>query len=522
MGKINVITKSCRSVTLEICNGKAYYSEEVYNVYLNKELVLKNQKKNVLSLYDLVPETLYTIKIENENKEIIGTTQIVTEAEYVRLNVKKFGAVGDGKTEDTMALQAAIYSCPDGGSVYIPKGTYMSAPLFLRSHITIIFEEGAALVGLTDRNKYPVLPGYTISEDEQREYYLGTWEGNPLDTMASLITGINVENVKIIGKGIVDGNAQNGDWWLDIKKKVRGWRPRTIFLNGCKDIEIQGITVKNSPSWTVHPYFSENLKFIDMEIINPSNSPNTDGINPESCKNVEIIGTKISVGDDCIAIKSGKLFMGQKFKRPSENITIRNCMMEKGHGAIVFGSEISGGVKDIFVSDCLFIHTDRGIRIKTRRGRGKDCIIDGITLKNIKMNSVKTPLVINMFYFCDPDGKSEYVWSKEPLPVDDWTPTIGYLSFKDMICEDCQVAATFFYGLPENPIGKVEMENIAFTFREGETIKDTPAMMSFLEPVCKMGIFVKNVDTLRLRNVTLQGYEGEPIITENIQELINE
>ena len=522
MGKINVITKSCRSVTLEICNTKAYYSGAEYTIYLNKEPVIKNNKKNVFSLYNLLPETAYTIEVENENKEIIGATQIVTDTEYVKLNVKKFGAAGDGETEDTIAIQGAICSCPDGGSVYIPKGIYMTAPLFLKSNITIIFEEGATLVGLTDRKKYPILPGYTISEDEQREYYLGTWEGNPLDTMASLITGINIENVKIIGKGIIDGNAQNGDWWLDIKKKIRAWRPRTIFLNNCKNIEIQGITVKNSPSWTIHPYFSENLKFIDMEVINPSNSPNTDGINPESCKNVEIVGTKISVGDDCIAIKSGKLFMGKKFKKPSENITIRNCIMERGHGAVVFGSEISGGVKNIFVSQCLFIHTDRGIRIKTRRGRGKDCVVDEIKLENIKMKSVKTPLVINMFYFCDPDGKSEYVWSKEPLPLDDWTPTIGHLSFKNMTCEECQVAATYFYGLPENPIKFIEMENIAFTFTQEPVERDTPAMMSFLEPVCKMGLFAKNITSLKFKNVTLQGYEGEAIITENVQEMINE
>ena len=521
MGKINVITKSCRSVTLEIVNTEAYYSGETHTLYLNHEPVIKNNNKNVFSLYDLLPETTYIIQIENENKEIIDTVEIVTDTEYVKLNVKKFGAVGDGETEDTAAIQAVIFSCPDGGSVYIPKGSYLTGPLFLKSNITVVFEEEAALVGVTDRNKYPILPGYTLSEDEQTEYYLGTWEGNPLDTMASLITGINIENVKIIGKGIIDGNAQNGDWWLDIKKKIRAWRPRTIFLNNCKNIEIQGMTVKNSPSWTIHPYFSENLKFIDMQVINPSNSPNTDGINPESCKNVEIIGTKISVGDDCIAIKSGKLFMGKKFKKPSEDITIRNCIMERGHGAVVLGSEISGGVRNVCVTQCLFLQTDRGIRIKTRRGRGKDCVVDQIKLEKIKMKSVKTPLVINMFYFCDPDGKSEYVWSKEALPVDDWTPTIGHLSFKDMTCEDCTVAATYFYGLPENPIQSIEMKNIAFTFTKEIVQKDTPAMMSFLEPVCKMGLFANNITYLMLENVTLQGYEGEPIITENVKEIIN-
>lgn len=519
MGFLKVITKSCRSITLELNNEDAYFSKELYNVYLNGNCVLEGGQKNVFSLYDLLPNTEYVVKVERLNRGDISEEVFTTDNETVQLSVKKFGAIGDGEVEDTAALQAVIMACPDGGSVHIPRGKYLIGPLFLRSNITIELAEGAVILGLTDRNKYPILPGYTVAANEIDEYYLGSWEGNPLDTMASLITGINVENIKIIGKGTLDGNAQNGDWWQDPKTKKRAWRPRMVFLNNCKNVVIQGVTVQNSPSWTMHPYFSDHLKFIDMQIVNPSNSPNTDGIDPESCNDIEIIGTKISVGDDCIAIKSGKLFMGKKFKKPSENFEIRNCLMERGHGAVVLGSEIAGGVRAVHVSKCIFQQTDRGLRIKTRRGRGKDSIVDNITFENIQMDDVYTPFVINMFYYCDPDGKSEYVWSKEALPLDDWTPRIGSLTFKDIEARGCEVAASYFYGLPEQPIESVTIQNVKFGFKE-EAESGVPAMMSFVTPMSKQGIIAHYVNKLVLDNVTIDGYVGERITTSNTLEII--
>ncbi len=505
--EFKIIQKTGRSMTAELMSQDIYYTKESYNVYLNGECVIENEKRNVFSLYNLMPNTNYEVAVGRGN-EVLAKHTFVTDKEFVRLNVKDFGAIGDGKAEDTSMIQAAILACPNGGCVYIPAGTYLTAPLFLKSHITIELDENATLLGVTDRNKYPILPGYTTTTDETDEYYLGTWEGNPLTSMASLMTGINVEDVKIIGKGTIDGNGQNGDWWMDVKNKKRAWRPRTVFLAYCKDIVIQGVKVQNSPSWTMHPYFSENIKFLDMEIENPYNSHNTDGIDPESCKNVEIIGVKISVGDDCIAIKSGKLFMGKKFKKPSEDFTIRNCIMEKGHGSVVVGSEISGGVRNIKVSQCLFRETDRGLRIKTRRGRGQDSILDQIHFSNIEMDGVYTPFVINMYYYCDPDGKSEYVYSKEALPVDEMTPSIKRLTFTDITCRNSEVAALFFYGLPESPIEEVELKNIVFDFKE-DAQSGVPAMMSFLEPVSKMGIFARHINKFTLDHVKVIGCEGK-------------
>lgn len=494
---LKMICKTSRSVTFELDN-KDIFNTNKYDVYLNNTLIFKDKDTNIFSIFDLTPSTHYVVKVIQNSKECIN--EFDTDYEYVSLNVKKFGAKGDGKTLDTNHIQGCILACPDNGRVYFPKGDYYTGPLFLKSNITIELAKGARLIGDVDRNHYPILPGVTYTSDEKDEYNLGSWEGNPLDCFASIITGINVENVNIIGEGIVDGNANNSDWWIDIRTKRIAWRPRGVFLNNCKNIVLQGLTVQNTPSWNLHPYFSENLKFIDLKLINPKNSPNTDGCDPESCNNVDIIGVYFSVGDDCIAIKSGKIYMGRKHKKPSQNFNIRNCSMNFGHGAIVLGSEMSGGIKNINVSQCLFNQTDRGLRIKTRRGRGKDAIIDGITFENIKMTDVLTPLVVNMFYYCDPDGHTEYVYSKEKLPVDDRTPYLGKFVFKDIECKDVNIAAGAFYGLPEAPIDSIDIINVSFAYSDNPK-EGVPAMMDGLSPMKGKGLLFNYVNSINIKNV---------------------
>ena len=502
--KFKPIVITSRSVTLEMQNTDIVSTND-YELFVDGELYTSSNL-NVVSVFNLNPDTEYEFIVKSN--DVSEKLVIKTLYESVCLNVRRFGAKGDGKTNDTNALQAAILACPDNGRVYIPEGDYYTSALFLRSNITIEISKYARLVGDIDRNHYPVLPGMTYTSDEKDEYNLGSWEGNPLDCFASIITGINVENINIIGEGVIDGNAQNGDWWVDVRTKRIAWRPRGVFLNKCKNVTLQGVTVTNTPSWNLHPYFSENLKFIDLKIVNPKNSPNTDGCDPESCKNVDIIGVYFSVGDDCIAIKSGKIYMGRKYKKPSEYFNIRNCSMNFGHGAIVLGSEMSGGIKNITVSQCLFNQTDRGLRIKTRRGRGKDAIIDGITFENIKMTKVLTPLVINMFYYCDPDGHTEYVYSKEKLPVDDRTPYLGKFVFKDIDCEDVNVAAGTFFGLPEQPINSITIDNVSFKYAENP-VADKPAMMDGLEPMSGRGIILSYVNEVNIKNVTFTGLNNE-------------
>ena len=504
------IFKSSRSLTFELINQDIYYAKEAFDVYVNDQLYMKNHDKNVFSVYGLKPSTTYEVKIND------FVLSVKTDDESAFLNVKDFGAQGDGVTDDTMAIQAAIYASPKDGLVHIPKGVYYVRPLFLKSFTTIELVKDATLLGHTDRSVYPILPG-RITKNDGSILELSSWEGEVAPTFASIITGIEVESAKIIGEGIIDENAQNSDWWVNHKVQRGGaWRPKGVFLSNCSKIGMQGVTVTNTPSWNLHPYFSDHIDFIDMKLISPKDSPNTDGCDPESCDHVNVIGVDFSVGDDCIAIKSGKYDMGMKYRRPTSNMVVRNCMMAYGHGGVVLGSEMSGGIKDLTVSQCYFKQTDRGLRIKTRRGRGESAIIDGITFENVYMEDVLTPLVMNMYYYCDNDGKTEYVWSKEKHVVDEHTPYLGSFKFKDMVCKNVHVAAGFFYGLPEQPIQSIELENISFTYAD-QPVEGIPAMMSFLEPMSGEGLQFRYVNEVSLKNVTLDAPKGEPIVLENVE-----
>ena len=250
------------------------------------------------------------------------------------------------------------------------------------------------------------------------------------------------------------------------------------------------------------------MDILNIRIRNSSNSPNTDGIDPESCKNVNIIGNHIHVGDDCIALKSSKLFLGMKRHIPCENVVIRNCCLSRGHGGLVIGSEMSGGVKNVTVTQCLMDHTDRGLRVKTRRGRGKYAVIDGLVFRDVVMDGVLTPFVINMFYFCDPDGRSDYVQTHDPLPVDEMTPTLGTLEMENITATDAQYAGCWFSGLPEQPIGGVKMRNVKISFAP-DAKAGQAAMMCGADASCKVGIHAENVRKIELHNVEITGYEGE-------------
>lgn len=515
--KISCIFKTARCVTIEIEDGSIFETEGQYEIYIN-DVLYETTNRVITSIYGLKPDTLYRIRVVKETQE--AGTEVRTDWEFVTLDVRDFGAKGDGVQDDTRFIQAAVMACPKDGRVLIPAGIYRIGSLFLKDNLRLELDKGAVLSAMTDRSEFPVFPGLIQGYDEESEYNLGTWEGNPLPMFSAIITGVNVRNVVLYGQGMIEGNASYAEdnWWFDAKKKRIAFRPRMIFLNHCENVTVQGITVQNSPSWNIHPYFSDHLRFIDLRVLNPKDSPNTDGLDPESCRDVEIVGIYFSLGDDCIALKSGKIYMGAKYKTPCEDVVIRQCCMRDGHGSITIGSEMAGGVKNLTVKDCLFLHTDRGLRIKTRRGRGKDAVIDGILFENIKMDHVMTPFVINCFYFCDPDGHTEYVRTKDALPVDERTPDIRTLVFHRIEATNCHVAAAFMYGLPEQKIRKVIMEHIHVTYADVPK-RDVPAMMDGLEPCAKMGIFADNIEQLTLRDVTIGGQEGEAYLLKHIDRL---
>lgn len=512
---INILYAGSVSACFELDNDKPYYAGEEYAVLLNGKEVLRTDT-NVFSLFSLKPDTQYKVKA-GDNPEFTFTTAKETCA----VNVKDFGAAGDGVHDDTLAVQTAINCLPAGGRLYFPEGSYYIAPLTLKSHITLDLDEKAILLGNTDTERYPVIPGSANDMITGEPVQFGTWEGNPIPMHQALLFAEYSEDIRIVGRGTIDGNAQNSVWWINVKERKIA-RPRIFFANRCKNITIHGVTVQNAASWQLHPYFSEKLDFLEVSVNAPKDSPNTDALDPEACDNVNIIGCKFSVGDDCIAIKSGKIEIGKKYKTPANHHTIRNCIMQFGHGAITLGSEMAGGVKNLTVNRCIFNHTDRGLRIKTRRGRGKDAVIDGVLFENIRMDGVLTPIVINMWYnCCDPDRYSEYNTVRDKLPVDDRTPYLGKFTFKNMECENCQVAACYCDGLPEQPIEEITVENIKFTYDEN-ALPGVPAMKNNAEKLCKAGMYFDNVKKLTVKNVSIEGNDGEPLIASHVDEVIKE
>ncbi|WP_312887364.1 glycoside hydrolase family 28 protein [Clostridium lacusfryxellense] len=247
-----------------------------------------------------------------------------------------------------------------------------------------------------------------------------------------------------------------------------------------------------------------------MSIKNPADSPNTDGINPESCKNVHISNCHIDVGDDCIAIKSGT--EDTLIRVPCENITISNCTMVHGHGVVVIGSEMSGDIRNVTISNCVFEGTDRGIRMKSRRGRGG--VIEDIRINNIVMKDVLCPFIANLYYYCGPKGKDKYVWDKTPYPITKDTPAFRRIHFSNITAREVRAAAGFLYGLAEMYVEDVSFENISISMAKNAE-PGMPDMMSNLEPMAQRGFFCSNVKDISFSNVTISNHKGPAFYVEN-------
>ena len=343
-------------------------------------------------------------------------------------NVKDYGAAGDGVHKDTAAIAKAIDACAKagGGTVLLPPGRYLSGAISLHSNMTLEIEAGAVLVGSPDPRDYPLRD--SVWGDGRKE-------------ISSLIWAADAENVTLRGHGLIDGQGQY--WWrrmgwpnrqkvprgqrtpaeLAELAKLANGRPHLVRIVRSKYVAIEQLRMINSPSWTVNPQFCEFVRVDGITIENPVPSPNTDGINPESCRNVQILNSRIDVGDDCVTLKSGSDETGRKAARPDENITITNCVMLKGHGAVTIGSEMSGGVRNVVVSNCVFQGTDSGIRVKTQRGRGG--VVEGFNVANIVMQDVASAFNITAFY-------SGAALLHELLPVGPGTPVFRDFHFSNI------------------------------------------------------------------------------------------
>jgi polygalacturonase len=390
-------------------------------------------------------------------------------------NVMKYGAKNDSSKLATLAIKKAIEAASNagGGTVYFPAGRYLTGPIHLKSNITILIDAGAEL-------------HFSDNFDDYLPMVQSRYEGVDVTSFSPLFYAYKVENISIIGRGLINGHGQK--WWNfvegykedqvrskwqyefdkvnknimlpdDPKQMKRGFlRPPFIQTMFCKNVLIEGITIINSPFWTINPEFCENVKVHAVTINNP-HSPNTDGINPESCKNVYISDCHISVGDDCITIKSGKDKPGRKMAFPAENYTITNCTMLSGHGGVVIGSEMSGDIRKIAISNCVFDGTDRGIRIKTARGRGG--VVEEIRVSNIIMKNIgEQAIVLDMQY------------AKTVLePVSERTPRFRNIHFSNITGQVNQ--AGYLNGLEEMPIENISFNDINLDANTGFTIQYT-------------------------------------------------
>ena len=420
----------------------------------------------------------------------------------MKIDVTDHGICGDGSTNHTQSLNALLKTLSKtGGTLYFPAGEYVTGTLFLYDNVTVYIDAGAVILGSEDFDDYPfidptLVKGYTRG---------GRW---------GLISAWKAQNIRICGDGRIDGRGRV--WWdADVSDYER---PRAINFIQCKDVTISDLTICNSPCWTVHPICCENISIRAIKINNPYDSPNTDGINPESCKNVRISDCYVNVGDDCITIKSGTEEDLLQKQYPCENIIVTNCTLAHGHGGIVFGSEMSGGIKNVTVSNCIFQDTDRGIRLKTRRKRGGT--FSGIIVSNIIMERVGACITFNEYYNCfcgEPPFSREELFDKGARPVEESTPKISDIRINGIIAHDVRGVGIYFYGLPEMPIRGVTISDVRMEITKNE--KGFNAIMApDRERSHGEGILLENAEEITLTNVTLT-CPGEKLILKNTRDI---
>jgi polygalacturonase len=439
------------------------------------------------------------------------------------VSIVEFGAVGDGRTTCTRAIHEAIahLSAQGGGRVIIPAGVWLTGPIVLRSHIELHAEAGALVMFSQHFDDYPLIRS--------------SFEGLVAVRCQSPLDAEGAEHIAITGKGVFDGG---GEAWRPVKKsKLTGnqwrklvesggvvdetgaiWWPSEAALKGremvdklieqgigdieayrpyrdflrpnllsfrrCKYILLDGPTFQNSPAWCLHPWASQHVTVRNVHVRNPWYSQNGDGLDIDSCQHVLVENCTFDVGDDAICLKSGKNKAGRDFGVPTEHVEVRGCTVYHGHGGIVVGSEMSGGVRHVHVSDCTFIGTDIGIRFKSCRGRGG--VVEQIEIERIRMKDIDGDAISFNLYYEGLEGSGQY-GGDEKQPVTEETPVFRKISMRDIVCRGAE-KTLLINGLPEMPIQQISLENIICQSDEG--------------------IIVRHAHQLKLENVTVATSKG--------------
>lgn len=433
-----------------------------------------------------------------------------------QVSIEDYGGSGDGIFLNTDAFNKAMtdLSGKGGGTLNVPSGVWYTGPIVFQSNINLHLEKGALILFTSDFDAYPLIQT--------------SFEGLETRRCQSPISGRNLENIAITGQGAINGSGQawrplkrekvtEGHWnktlasggvlknekyWFPSEKSIRGeamsefnlnvpradltdaqWdsvkdfmRPVMVSLIECKNVLLEGVLFENSPSWNIHPLMCENVIIDGAFIRNPAYAQNGDGLDLESCKNSIIVNCTFDVGDDGICIKSGKDEEGRRRGVPTENVIVDNCRVFKGHGGFVVGSEMSGGVRNISVTNCQFIGTDVGLRFKSRRGRGG--VVENIYVNNVSMYEIVTESFLFDLYY---GGKSasesladgDVTPTEESIPaVTEETPAFRNIYVKNLVSKDAR-RAMFFNGLPEMNITNINVENATISAEVGAELSES-------------------------------------------------
>ncbi|MBR0033266.1 MAG: glycoside hydrolase family 28 protein [Treponema sp.] len=440
------------------------------------------------------------------------------------LRLEDFGGKGDGKFDNTTAFAMAFSEIArnGGGKLAVTKGVWLTGPIDIPGDTTLEIQEGAEISFVDDPDVYT--PVFT------------RWEGVECFAMHPMIYSTKQKNVTITGKGTINGNGKS--WWerrwaqkkngqktpvLPIEKlfaklnpgyenqpgggggrETQFLRPTLIEFSFCENVTIEGVKIIDSPYWTVHPLYVKNLVLKNLYVKNPADAPNTDGIDIDSCVDVKILDCFVSVGDDGICLKSGSGTDGIRVGKPTSNVFIKGCSVKDAHGGLVIGSETAAGINTVTAEDCDLNGTDRGIRIKSRRGRGGD--IFAVHLKNISMDNTLCPIAINMYYKCGCDDPTSPLYSLEKQPVTKETPSIKDVSIIGVKAKNCRASAGFIAGLPEMPIDDLVIQDCEFS--TDETSKESPMdsdMFLGLPVVTEKSFRVLNAPGAKFDNVKIEG-----------------
>lgn len=416
-----------------------------------------------------------------------------------------FGAVGDGVTLCMDAFEKAFAELEKrgGGQLIVPDGIWFTGPIGLKSHTELHLEDNAIIVFSTDQDLYPIIDT--------------NFEGLDVRRCLSPLYADGETDIAITGKGIIDGN---GAAWRELKRRKVGddtwkamtkghgvlsedgkvWypdegymrarltagslnyqdqslpeeeiktflRPVMVSIKNCERVLLEGATFQNSSCWNIHPLWSKDIIIRNITVRNPHYSTNGDGIDIEACENVILVDSVFDVGDDAICIKSGKDADGRRHARKCRNLIIDNCTVYHGHGGFVVGSEMSGGVENILVSDCRFMGTDVGLRFKSTRGRGG--LVKDIWCRDIYMKDIVTYGVIFNLYYAGvaatelKDGATE-----DLMPVDETTPEFRDCHFSGIVCSGAK-QAIYINGLPELPVSGLDFKDCTFNAKKGAEV----------------------------------------------------